>query len=190
MNRLTCLLWTATLFFALACSTEQVVTDSDQTSLVPSAPPEPSSMVALIPQGAEVSPGLLTGGQPSRKQFAELEALGLRTVINLRSPTERGTIQEPAWVEALGFEYVSMPIEGGKDLTEAAARQLDAVLREANGPTLVHCGSSNRVGALFALRAFYVENKTVEEALEVGRAAGLTRLEAATRRVLRRAAAG
>jgi len=47
----------------------------------------------------------------------------------------------------------------------------------------VHCASANRVGALFALNV-YRETGDVNKALEAGRAAGLTRMEAQVREVL------
>jgi hypothetical protein len=47
--------------------------------------------------------------------------------------------------------------------------------------TLVHCGSSNRVGALLALRAAWLKGATLEAALAAGRSAGLTGLESAVR---------
>jgi protein tyrosine phosphatase (PTP) superfamily phosphohydrolase (DUF442 family) len=59
----------------------------------------------------------------------------------------------------------------------ATAEKLDAILAEADGPVLVHCGSGNRVGALLALRAS-INGASDEEALELGRQAGLTRAEA------------
>ncbi len=49
------------------------------------------------------------------------------------------------------------------------------------GEVLVHCGSSNRVGALLALRAFYHEGATVEEAMDIGAVAGMTRMTDAVR---------
>ena len=48
----------------------------------------------------------------------------------------------------------------------------------------MHCASGNRVGGLFALKAFYVDGKTPEEALEIGRSAGMTRTEAVVRQEL------
>ena len=43
---------------------------------------------------------------------------------------------------------------------------------------------ANRVGALIALKAFFVDGIPADEALELGKQHGLTRMEAATRRVL------
>jgi hypothetical protein len=46
---------------------------------------------------------------------------------------------------------------------------------------MLHCGSGNRIGALFALMAFHLEGESADRALQVGREAGLTRLEPVVR---------
>ncbi len=75
--------------------------------------------------------------------------------------------------------YVDVPIEGAAGLSEDRAMQFADALAEAERPVVVHCGSGNRVGALFALKAYYVEGKSADEALQIGRDAGMTRLESA-----------
>lgn len=131
----------------------------------------------LMPNGAEPYPGVFVGGQPEPSQFAAASEAGVRTVINLRRPDERGTKGEQERVEALGMNYLSIPITGPDDFDEQNARVLSDALDQAERPVMVHCGSGPRVGALFAMRAFYVEGMTPEEALEVGRAAGMGRYE-------------
>lgn len=145
-------------------------------------------LAELVPNGSEPWPGIVTGGQPTAEDLAALRDAGLRTVINLRVPTERGTQDEPKWIEELDLAYVSIPVQGKEGLTEEVARQLDLALETSERPVLVHCGSGNRVGAVFALRAFYLEGKAPEAALAIGRTAGVTRLEAAVEKLLAEAA--
>jgi len=81
-----------------------------------------------------------------------------------------------------GLRYVEIPVDHAAGLTEENARRLDELLRDpAARPMIVHCASGNRVGALLALRARLVEGASVDEALELGRKAGLTRLEPVVR---------
>jgi len=143
-----------------------------------------ASIADLVPYGREPWPGVITAGQPSRDDFEALKEAGVRTVINLRVPTERGTRDQPAWMEELGFAYVSIPVAGAAGLSEELAHELDRALETSDRPVLVHCGSSNRVGAAFALRAFYIEGKDAEEALDIGTSAGVTKLEAKVRDML------
>jgi uncharacterized protein (TIGR01244 family) len=120
--------------------------------------------------------GVLVGGQPTPEQLETLRGLGYTTLVNLRMPQESGTT-DPSLVQTLGMEYVSIPIGDAEAVNEANARRLAEVLETAKGPVVVHCASGNRVGALFALKAFYVDGKSPDEALAAGKAAGMTRLE-------------
>ncbi|MDH3403738.1 MAG: sulfur transferase domain-containing protein [Acidobacteriota bacterium] len=149
----------------------------------PAPQPEPAAVASidpatLLPNGAEPFPGILTGGQPTREQLDEASSLGIRTVINLRTPGESDIGQ--ADVEARGMTYVAIPI-AGDGLTAANAAAFAAALDAAERPAIVHCGSGNRVGALFALAAYYQDGADPEAAIELGKKAGLTRLEPAVR---------
>lgn len=127
--------------------------------------------------------GILTGGQPTVEQFETLAALGYRTVINLRGPDEVGST-DPVVVESLGMAYVSIPITDAGGITEENARKLTQALEGAEYPVVTHCASGNRVGALFALKAYFVDGETATDALAIGRAAGTTRLEPLVRQRL------
>ncbi|MCE5233584.1 MAG: sulfur transferase domain-containing protein [Mizugakiibacter sp.] len=130
-------------------------------------------------------PGLLCGGQPSAGQLAAFARAGGRCVINLRPQAELGDWDEDAVVRALGLAYVHIPIDGAAALCREAARRLaDALARHGAGPVLVHCGSGNRVGALVALKAAWVDGHAPAQALAAGRQAGLTGLEPAVRALL------
>lgn len=133
-----------------------------------------------LPNEARPMPNVLTAGQPDRAGFEAAQASGVVRVINLRPDGEAMTSEEPAWMSELGLQYTVIPVSGPDDLTEANARALDAALA-GEGDSLVHCGSSNRVGALFALRAFYVSGATLSQAMDVGLAAGMTRMSDAVR---------
>ncbi len=136
----------------------------------------------LLPNGRRPFPDILTGGQPTLQQLETAVARGYRTVINLRPVNEGGTTRED--VEGLGMSYVLIPVAGAEGLTIENTRALNDALRDAERPVIVHCASGNRVGALFALRAFHVDGKSADEALEIGKIAGLTRLEPVVRHQL------
>lgn len=122
--------------------------------------------------------GLLTAGQPTEEQLTALAGLGVKRVICLRPATEPGTGWEEDKAKALGITFVRLPIGGAPDVTPANARRLgDEIAAAGDATTLVCCGSSNRVGALLALHAFAVENKSADESLAFGRSAGLKSLE-------------
>lgn len=124
-------------------------------------------------------PGIFTAGQPSPAQLASLAAEGVRTVINLRAPGEQVEFDEASEAERLGLRYVSIPVAGPQDVTAETAARFSREFEDATraGGVLVHCASANRAGAMLALDQALAQNKPVEDALAVGRAAGLTTLE-------------
>jgi len=151
------------------------------------APPQPDdqAVLALGIKGATlVEPRLVSSGQYDEAQFSKLPALGYQTVIQLRPASEEGTGWEEAKAKELGLDFVRIPVDGAKGLTEENARKLDAALRNRSGGTLVACSSGNRVGGLIALRAHFCGGKPPEQALEEGRKAGLAKAEPEVRKVL------
>lgn len=131
-----------------------------------------------LPLGGMPAPHLLTAGQPTPADFEAMAAAGLKHVVNLRPVSEDAGFDEAALAAKLGLGYTVVPVAGPGDLTLAKARELDAAMATTHGePVLVHCASSNRVGGLLALRAAWLQGKSAEEALALGRAGGLTKME-------------
>jgi uncharacterized protein (TIGR01244 family) len=118
----------------------------------------------------------LVSGQPDEAVLRALADAGFTTVVDLRLPREDRGLDERETVEQLGMVYAPLPISGASDITFENAGALDQLLAETDGPVLLHCGSGNRVGALFALREKLL-GASSDEALAVGKAAGLTRSE-------------
>jgi protein tyrosine phosphatase (PTP) superfamily phosphohydrolase (DUF442 family) len=132
--------------------------------------------------------GVLTGGVPSDEHLREAKARGYATVVSLLSAAELG--DEPQRVERAGLRFVSIPIAGEADLTEANARRLGAALSgEQARPLILHCASGNRAGALLALEAFYVQGLSAQAALDLGASAGMTKLRDAVEKHLASATA-
>lgn len=165
------------------CRADQAAAPAAEAA-APAAEAAAVDPASLVPYGAMPVPGVLTGGQPTDEQLAALRDAGYQTIINLRHPNENGTQGEAEKVAELGMTYVSLPISGAADLTRENASALAAALEQAARPVLLHCGSSNRVGALLALQAFWLEGASSEEALEIGRSGGMTRLEQAVREIV------
>lgn len=125
--------------------------------------------------------GIHTSGRISQGDIATLEAAGIRHVIDLSGDAETPDFDEAAAVQAAGISYDNLPISGPDALTRANVDAFDRLLADAQAPVLVHCASSNRVGALAALRAAWIEGLPVEDAIAKGRAWGLRSLEDAVR---------
>ncbi len=126
----------------------------------------------------QVSDTLYTAGQPQPDAFAALAKAGVLHVINLRPPSETPELNEAALVTQAHMAYYNIPISGVEDWTRENVNLLDTLLHKlGKEKVLLHCSSSNRVGALIALRAAWIEGLPIEEAIKAGRAHGLTKLE-------------
>lgn len=120
-------------------------------------------------------------GQPTAAQLAGLAREGVRTVINLRGPAEPVEYDEAAEAARLGLRYVELPITGPADLDRERVRAFGRMLDEARreGGVLIHCATSNRVGAMVALDEALNRGRPLQDAIAHGRAAGLASLEPA-----------
>ena len=153
------------------------------------APTQPAAGTNSIPNARTPLPGLVTGGQPSATDLRIAKDQGFHTVINLRPDDEAGVdAEEASTVSKLGMRYVSIPVSGAADLTAENVKKLAAALSQKDAlPAIVHCASGNRAAALLALKAYQIDGKSAEEALELGRSAGLTpKLEPGVRERLHR----
>ncbi|MCP1338382.1 sulfur transferase domain-containing protein [Idiomarina sp. M1R2S28] len=132
-----------------------------------------------------VSDKLWVMGTPSNEQLADFADEGGDVVINLLSQKEMTDSEEAAVVTRNGMAYYHVPVNGADGVTLANARLVDRILLKNSDKTvLVHCASSNRVGALMALRAGWLDGMSVENALEVGREHGMTSLEGKVKSML------
>lgn len=88
-------------------------------------------------------------GQPSSADLGVLKAAGVRSVMNLRHSNEPIGFDEGARVSELGMEYLHEPFAGSSELNDGVFDRCRALLESAPRPLLVHCGSANRVGAVW-----------------------------------------
>jgi len=135
--------------------------------------------IASVNASGHVDPvdGITAAGQPDVAALKVFANSGYVAVVDMRGPDEdRGMDDEKGVVEGLGLEYIAFPITSEDELSFDRARELDELIKSYDGPVLVHCASSNRVGAMLALR-HSLSGASDEEALQHGREGGLTRLE-------------
>lgn len=138
------------------------------------AGPQTGVEVALMNR-ADPLPGITTSGQPDRAALEGLAEAGYAAVIDLRGLDEDRGFDEKDAVEGLGMSYISLPISGRDAINYDNASMLDEALNGIDGPVLLHCATSNRVGALLSLRD-RLHGASREQALELGTQAGLASL--------------
>jgi uncharacterized protein (TIGR01244 family) len=98
-----------------------------------------------------VSATYYRGAQPQGRDYADLAALGVKTVINLTS--HDAMADEKELVEAAGMKYVALPMTTRVNPTpEQLAAFLAIVNDAASGPVFVHCvGGKHRTGVMTAV---------------------------------------
>lgn len=138
--------------------------------------------LASLPNVTHPAPNIATAGRLQAKDIAVIAKAGVRHVIDLTVDSETPDFDEAVVVGAAGMQYHNLPIRGAEDLTPDNAARFDRLITEVGAaPTLIHCSSSNRVGALAALRAAWIQGQPAEAALAEGRRWGLKGLEPAVR---------
>ena len=174
-----------TLLFAVACSSGDADSRSPESGSQDVPEPTLASARDVGLRNAKMPiAGLVTGGQPDTAQLDELIAAGFEHFISLRPTAEDGAGWEEGTVTAPTM-FARLPIQGGADLTRENVEELDRLLDGAGeDATVLYCASGNRVAALLALRAAWIQGVAPEDALALGRAAGLTRLEPAVVQLL------
>ena len=116
--------------------------------------PQPASFSNIkVKNFGQMDERFYRGAQPKEKDYKDLSALGIKTVIDLRDePTD---YEKPA-VEALGMRYVNIPMSDKQyPKEEQIAAFLKLVDDPATGKFYVHCaGGRHRTGVMGAVYRF------------------------------------
>ncbi|PHR66249.1 MAG: serine/threonine protein phosphatase [Idiomarina sp.] len=142
--------------------------------------------VADVPNIHHPNEQHFTAGKPAKDDLVKLKEQGVTAVINLLTDSDMNNDdQEAQWAQELELEYYRVPVGGPNDLTRDSVADFDRALAATQGQTtLIHCSSSNRVGAMMALHAAWYDNASTEQALQIGRDYGLKSLETAVQKLL------
>lgn len=98
----------------------------------------------------EVNRTLFRGAQPNDADMANLQRLGVRTIINLRLPSDTWS-EEATVARTLGLGYVSVPLRGLSAPTNAEVARILALIGSSPPPVFVHCEhGADRTGTIIA----------------------------------------
>src|SRR6185369_14374525 len=93
---------------------------------------------------------ITTSGQPTEQQLADIQALGVRHIINLGLHThEKALPDEAASVELLGMTYIHIPVNFQNPTDEDFAEFCSAMEQLKEVQVHVHCIANYRVSAFF-----------------------------------------
>jgi tyrosine-protein phosphatase SIW14 len=128
----------------------------------------PAATVQRTPIGIDnfgrISGTYYRGAQPDGRDYADLAALGVKTVINLTSFD--ALPDEPGMVTEAGMHYVAIPMTTRVAPTaEQLAQFLEIVNDPARQPVFVHCvGGKHRTGVMTAVYRMTQESWTADKA--------------------------
>ena len=120
--------------------------------------------VAVAAKGVDnlyrIEPDLYRSAQPQSVGFRELEALGVRTILDVESPADEGLARG----SSLKLFHVPMTAFGLRD--DRVLEALRIMADPANRPILVHCRQgADRTGAMVALYRVVVQGWSKEDAI-------------------------
>ena len=116
---------------------------------------------------------ILLCGQPSAGDFAEAKRRGIDTVITLRQPSEIDW-DEAAAIESLDLDFHQLSFASPDTLSDNVFDQAIELMGKDREPNvLLHCGSANRVGAIWIVHRVINDGISVEAAVEEAKEVGL-----------------
>ena len=134
------------------------------------ASPAAASAAALsrvhISNFGKVGDEYYRGAQPDGRDYDDLAALGVKTVIDL---TKDGRDNEKGMVEHAGMSFVRIPMTTGDRPSDASVKQFLAIVNDpAKQPVYVHCqGGQHRTGVMTAVYRMtkygWTEDKAYDE---------------------------
>ena len=131
------------------------------------------SLKGDVPRLLCIDEKIATAGQPKDAAITQLAANGFRSVLNQRTASDDIDLKrEQELIEKAGMKYVGIPFTPANPEAGVVDAFIKAVKDPSNHPMLIHCGSANRVGALFMIYRVvdqgWTEDKAMEEAVQIG----------------------
>ena len=115
------------------------------------------------------------GGAVDPSAMSALRKEGYVSVINLRLPDEAGADIDAgrAAAKTAGLKYIHLPFNAASPDPKVVSDFLGAVADKSNQPVFIHCGSANRVGAVWMIKRVLQDGWAVDRAQTEAQAIGL-----------------
>lgn len=112
-------------------------------------------------------------GQPTADDFAEAKKRGVKVVVTLRTESEV-TWDEAGTVKGLGLEFHRFGFLAPDTLSDAIFDDsLKLLANSEKSPVMLHCGSANRVGAVWLAHRVLNDGLPIEDAQKEAKTVGL-----------------
>jgi len=115
------------------------------------------------------------GGAVDPSAMAILRKEGYVSVVNLRLASEPGADVEAgqAAARSAGLKYFHLPFDSSEPDPGLVMTFLETVADETNQPVFIHCGSANRVGAVWMIKRVLQDGWALDRAQTEAEAIGL-----------------
>jgi outer membrane protein assembly factor BamB len=111
-----------------------------------------------------VNKDFCTGGQPRLEHLEQLKAEGVKSILNLRKPSEHRAAEEEAKAKELGLRYFNIPVAFGEPNEDQVTEFLKLTDDPENRPMFIHCTAAIRVGAFWMIRRVLRDGWKIEDA--------------------------
>jgi protein tyrosine/serine phosphatase len=147
-------------YYCPACRNKENTNASSATAT--SHQREAEANLPGVPNFHKVSEDLYRGAQPTQEGFRELEKLGIKTVVNLRS-----SHSDKDLLKGTNFSYEHIPMTAWHPEQEDAVRFLKIVTDANRTPVFVHCRhGADRTGTMCAIYHIAVQGWSKDQAIE------------------------
>jgi uncharacterized protein (TIGR01244 family) len=143
-------------------------------SLSVAAQQKPS--IAGVRNYTRVDATVACAGATSLESIPEIKREGFVSIINFRlaNEPEANVEAQMSAARTAGLKYFHMPFNAAMPDPAVVETFLKTVVDKANQPVFIHCGSANRVGAMWLIKRVLGDRWTVEKATAEAEAIGLT----------------
>jgi len=119
---------------------------------------------------------VLIAAQPTEADLDAWAAMGVTTVVNMRSQAENANLPYSPMeaMNARGMSYVEIPMGRADGVSPDMRDALGEVLAAAEGPIVVHCRSGTRVAHAYAAHLLATGQMTAADVADFGWAGGLS----------------
>lgn len=124
--------------------------------------------LAGVPNAGKISEHLYRGAQPQVGGLEELKALGVTTIVDLRSEDSPMHERERKQAESLGLHFVSIPVGGFSPPSgDQVALFLSLFAADSKETVFVHCHyGDDRTGVFVATYRMAIEKWPAQQALD------------------------
>jgi uncharacterized protein (TIGR01244 family) len=131
-----------------------------------------------VPKFHRVNERIYRGAQPDGEGWDSLAKLGVKTVIDLRPPSEHSCKAEEQAVQAAGMHYVNVPLSGVHAPSNKQISKVLGLLDDSASPVFMHCRrGADRTGTVIACYRITHDGWNNRRALQEATSYGMSWIE-------------